>query len=473
MARPDSALPSLFDTAARLSRGEISPVELTQATLRAVEKLNPTLNAYITVLETEALTAARTAEREISSGHYRGPLHGIPVSVKDLYYTQGIRTTAGSRILAQFVPTENATVVTRLRAAGAVLVAKANTMEFAYASVHPDYGPPKNPWDVTKGTGGSSSGSAAAVTAGLDFGSFGSDTGGSIRIPAAFCGITGLKPTYGRISRFGLVPLAWTLDHPGPLARSVRDIAILLHAVAGPDPLDTTTATRDVPDYPELLDERLDGITLAVLTNFMGSDVDPEIRTAVERAMHIFADAGARVREISIPELERDALEAQLQILLPEASYCHREWLEKRSSEYTASVRTRLQAGTRTPAVAYIAAKELRERIRERLRSIQQDLDLLALPTIAIVAPSLDVYTATQVGEEGLKARTRRTSPFNLVGQPALSLPCGFSSQGLPIGLQLVGRDFEESCVLRAGHAFQLRTDWHLRRPPVAIEVWP
>ncbi len=470
MPGPDVALPSIADVSSRLFRGAVSPVELTQAALRAVDDLNPTLNAYITVLRDDALAAARSAEREIRSGSYRGPLHGVPVSVKDIYWTRGIRTTAGSRILKEFVPTENATVVERLLAAGAIIVAKANTMEFAYASVHPDYGPPKNPWDPARATGGSSSGSAAAVASGLDFGSFGSDTGGSIRIPAAFCGLTGLKPTYGLISRFGLIPLSWTLDHPGPLARSAMDAALLLHAVAGGDRADEATAAAPaIPDYPALLTERLDGITIAILTNFMDSDAAPEIRDAVRRAAGVLANAGARVCEAAVPELETDGLDAHMGILLPEASYCHRQWLATRAGDYTDSVRARLQAGTQTPAVAYIAAKETRERLREKIRAIQRDIDLFVLPTTPMLAPLLDEPAAAPPGADGLKRRMRRTAPFNLLGQPALSLPCGFSETRFPIGLQIVGRDFEDGLVLRAGHAFQLRTNWHLRRPPVSV----
>jgi len=469
MPRTDAALPTLCDTAARLSRGELSPVALTDATLRAARALNPTLNAYITVLDADALAAARTAEREIASGASRGPLHGIPVSVKDIYWTRGVRTTAGSRILAEFVPDEDATVVGRLRSAGAIIIAKANTMEFAYASVHPDYGPARNPWDLALATGGSSSGSAAAVASGMDLGSFGSDTGGSIRIPASFCGVAGLKPTYGRISRFGVVPLSWTLDHTGPLARSVQDLAVLLRAVAGPDPADPTAAACGVPDYSALLTETLTGVTVAVVTDCMGADVDPEIRGAVEQAARVLADAGARVVDVRIPGFAAEAMHALMDILLPEASYCHRAWLRTRREEYTASVRTRLEAGTRVRAVDYLAARETRERFRVAMRGVQERVDLLVLPTMAIFPPPLQEYSENGRSDEGLSARTRLTGPFNLLGQPALSIPCGASRAGLPIGLQIVGRDFEEACVLRAGHAFQLRTDWHLRRPPVSV----
>ena len=465
----NDALPSLAAVSRRLARGEVSPVQLTEAALREADRLNPTLNAYITVLHEHAAAAAHEAEREINAGKRRGPLHGVPVSVKDIYWTRGVRTTAGSRILAESVPAENAAVVDRLAAAGAVLIAKANTMEFAYASVHPDYGPPKNPWDPARATGGSSSGSAAAVASGLDFGSFGSDTGGSIRIPAAYCGLTGLKPSYGLVSRFGLIPLSWTLDHPGPLGRSAEDVALLLHAVAGADSRDAATSSgRAVPDYAARLTETLGGVRVALLTDFMDSDVAPEIQSAVRRAVDVLADAGARVHERTAPELAEHGVPAHMSIMLPEASYLHREWLATRAGDYTDAVRTRLQEGTRTPAVAYIDALRMRERLREQIRVMQRDIDLFVLPTSPMTAPAFTEPAAAAAGIDELRRRMRRTAPFNLLGQPALSLPCGFSAAGLPIGLQIVGRDFEDDMVLRAAHAFQLRTDWHLRRPPVS-----
>lgn len=464
-------MPDLFEVSTLIKQRKLSPVELVDSTLKRIDELNPILNAYITILRDEAIATAEAAEREIASGTYRGPLHGVPVSVKDIYWTRGVRTTAGSRVFAQFVPTEDATVVRRLRDAGAIIVAKANTLEFAYASVHPDYGPAKNPWDPAKTASGSSSGSAVAVASGMDFGSFGSDTGGSIRLPAAYCGVVGLKPTYGRISRFGIVPLSYSQDHPGPLARSVRDIALLLSAVAGPDPLDPTAAAVEVPAYVTALSDRLDNITVALVTNFMGPDVDAEVRAAVERAVEVLADGGAIVREIEIPELEGEVALARMHITLAEASHFHREWIETRQGDYTDLVHTRLRAGLELPAVTYIEAKEIREATRRRLREIQHSLDLLVLPTAPTVATPLEgTIPAHEVSrrETELKNLVRRTSPFNLTGQPALSLPCGFSHDGLPIGIQIVGRDFEETKVLCAGHAFQTRTDWHNRWPPCA-----
>ncbi|MEA2523163.1 MAG: amidase [Thermomicrobiales bacterium] len=461
--------PDLVETAGAIARREVSPVELIEATLRRIEALNPILNAYITVLGDQARVAAKIAEREIAAGAYRGPLHGIPVSVKDLFWTKGVRTTGGSRLLADFVPEEDATIVARLRDAGAILVAKANLLELAYAVAHPDYGPTKNPWGLTRTASGSSGGSAAAVAAGMDFGSFGSDTAGSIRLPASFCGAVGFKPSFGRVSRYGLHPLSWSLDFAGPLGRSVRDVAVLLQAVAGQDPRDRASAAVPVPDYTAALSDRLDGIRVGFVTNVMGAGLDPEIDAAVARAIPILAEAGATIQEIAIPELEGSAADAAMAIIVPEATHSHREWLETRPNDYSPTVLERLLAGRNVTAVDYLAAKEAGERFRAKIDDLQREIDLFVLPTMPVVAMPLDETTVKVTeGERGMTALNHLVSPFNLAGHPALTLPCGFTEAGLPIGLQLVGRHFEEDQVLTAGHAYQLRSDWHGRRPPVA-----
>ena len=462
-------IPGLSDVSSAIAERRLSPVEVVESTLRGIEALNPVLNAYITVLADQAMLDAEAAEREIAAGRHRGPLHGIPVSVKDLFATRGARTTAGSRVLADSVPTEDAGLVRRLREAGAVIVAKANMLEFAYAAVHPDYGPTKNPWDLTKTASGSSGGSAAAVAAGMDFGSFGSDTAGSIRIPASFCGTTALKPTYGRVSRFGMQLLSWSLDHAGPFGRSARDVALLLHAVAGYDPRDRFSADVPVSDYANTLTERLDGVKVGLVTNVTEGTRDAEIRTAVERAVGVLAEAGADVRELAIPELDRDAVGPIMQILLPEATHLHRSWLEDRHAEYSKTVLERLHAGREVSAIEHFEAQDARERLRNRVTEVHENVDLLVLPTMPVVATPLDETTVNvKPDEEGLTALNWMVAPFNLTGQPALSLPCGFTRSNLPIGLQFVGRHFEEGAVLSAGHAFQLRTDYHRRRPAAA-----
>lgn len=463
--------PDLFAQAAAVAAGEVSPVELTKASLRGIQELDASLNAFITVLTDRAMTDARRAEQEISAGTYRGPLHGIPMSVKDLFWTRGIRTTSGSRILRDFVPDEDAAVVKRLQAAGAILLGKTNMLEFAYASVHPDFGPTKNPWDLTKTTSGSSGGAAASIAASLDYGSFGTDTGGSVRIPASFCGVCGLKPTYGLISRVGVQPLSWTLDHVGPFARTVRDLSLLLDAVAGYDPGDRQSAKSDLPHHQPVLTDRIDGVRIGVVMNFMDTAVDASVRQAVQQSVAVMADAGGEVQEITIPELEGDAQKAEMGILLPEASYCHREWGETHQGDYSETVLERLQSGRESTAVAYLEAQEGRDRLRSCIQAYQANLDLLIMPTTPMVAGPLESTTLeVGQGEEDLSSLIRMTAPFNVTGQPALSVPCGFTQDGLPIGLQIVGRDFEDHVVLRAGHAYQLRTDWHRRRPPVSAD---
>jgi aspartyl-tRNA(Asn)/glutamyl-tRNA(Gln) amidotransferase subunit A len=340
-------------------------------------------------------------------------------------------------------------------------------LEFAYASFHPDYGPTKNPWNLERTALGSSGGSGASVAAGMDFGSYGSDTGGSIRVPSSFCGATGLKPTYGRVSRHGLIPLSPTLDHAGPIARSVQDLALLLQPIAGPDPLDPTTANVKVPDFSAELGTDLTGISAAIVKTFMDTTVSPDVVAAVERAAGVLNDAGARVTEIDIPELGDQALDLYVTVLLAEASHCHREWLRSRRGDYSTGVLQRLEAGQNVTAVAYLAAMEERDRIRRLVRERQDTVDLLLMPTTATVAwPLESTDIPVSKGEEEMKSIIRFTSPFDVTGLPALSLPCGFSEAGLPIGFQIVGRAFEEVLVLRAGHAFQVRTDWHRRSPP-------
>jgi aspartyl-tRNA(Asn)/glutamyl-tRNA(Gln) amidotransferase subunit A len=461
-------LPTLVEAAARLQRRELSPVELVRATLRRIEAVNPKLNAYITVLAEDALRDAEVAEREINGGAYRGPLHGIPVSLKDLFWTRGVRTTAGSRILADAVPAEDGALSERLRAAGAILVGKANLMEFAYGAAHPAFGPTANPWDLSKSAYGSSGGSAAAVATGMDFGSFGSDTGGSIRIPAALCGVTGFKPTAGTISRFGMHQGSWTLDEIGPLARTVADIAVLLTAVAGKDDRDPHSRTPSTLDFSLGIERGLGGCTVGVVANFLDATVEPAVREAVSRACNVFADAGAVVRETTIPDLDQPNVGDLMKIVRAEAHYNHRDWLKHRAGDYSATVRERLAAGATVTAVEYFEAVDGRARLIERLGEAQLDIDLLLLPTIPMVSTDLaDDIDSPDRGPYTAGDFIRMTSPFNLTGQPALSIPTGFSAEGHPLGLQLVGRSTEDDLVLGAGHAYQQRTDWHRRMPPL------
>jgi aspartyl-tRNA(Asn)/glutamyl-tRNA(Gln) amidotransferase subunit A len=461
-------LPTLVEVAARLQRRELSPVDLVRATLRRVEAVNPKLNAYITVLAEDALRDAVVAERAIGHGTYLGPLHGVPVSLKDLFWTRGVRTTAGSRVLADAVPEVNGAVIERLQGAGAILIGKANLMEFAYGAAHPDFGPTVNPWDLSKSAYGSSGGSAAAVATGMDFGSFGSDTGGSIRIPAAFCGVAGFKPTAGTISRFGMHQGSWTLDEIGPLARSVADIAVLLTAVAGRDERDPNSRASSTSDFSLELDRGLDGCTVAAVTSFLDPSVDPAVREAVTRSLDVLTDAGAIVSETTIPELDLSRVAGLMKIVQAEANYNHRDWLKQRAGDYSATVREGLLAGGAVTAVEYFEALDGRARLIERLAEAQREIDLLLLPTVPMVSTDLaDDIDSPDRGPYRAADFIRMTAPFNLTGQPALSIPAGFSEDGLPIGLQIVGRRGQDDLVLRAGHAYQQRTDWHRRLPPL------
>ena len=320
---------TLSDVAERIKRRELSPVTVTEAVLERIHRINPQLNAFITVMDDEAMNAARMAEAEIAKGDYRGPLHGVPISLKDLLFTRGARTTAGSRILADFVPDRDATLVQRLRAAGAVFVGKTNMLEFAYGEVHPDYGPALNPWNLGYGTSGSSSGSGASVAAGLDYGSLGSDTGGSIRFPAAYCGIVGLKPTYGLVSRAGAVPLAWSLDHVGPMTRTVRDCAILLQAIAGYDPADPASARVSVSNYANGLDDIPRDAVIGVVEPTDDDGVTGDVRRATEVAVDALGGLGFRTKRVALPHPVQTA-RAILALMYAEASTYHASWLRTR-----------------------------------------------------------------------------------------------------------------------------------------------
>jgi aspartyl-tRNA(Asn)/glutamyl-tRNA(Gln) amidotransferase subunit A len=452
----------LTSTAAAIVAGETSPVELTEDALRAIQELNPSLNAYITVMGEQAMTSALAAEREIAGGTYRGPLHGIPVSVKYIFATTGVRTTAGSRVLKDNVSVDDAAVIERLAEAGAILLGKTNLLEFCGDAAHPDFGTTRNPWNPTRHASGSSGGSAASTAAGLDYGSVGSDTGGSTRLPASFCGVCGLKPTYGLVSRFGMQPFSWTLDHVGVFARTACDLTLLLEALAGYDPRDPQSADQPVPNYQRRLTKQLDGLRIGLLENFMDSDVDSEVRDAVARAVGVLEAAGATVGALNIPELERDGGITSARILTPERSYTHRDLFDLHQNDYSDAFLARVRSGQEATALSYIDGLETRARLRRLVRERQIDIDLLVLPTAPIVAPSLDAPALDP------PTYLRMTAPFNVTGQPALSLLCGFTRAGLPIGLQIVGREFEDATVLRAAHAYQLRTDWHRRRPSIA-----
>jgi aspartyl-tRNA(Asn)/glutamyl-tRNA(Gln) amidotransferase subunit A len=433
-----------------------------------VEKFDRQLNSYITLLRDQALTQARAAEQEIRAGHYRGPLHGIPIAVKDLFYTAAIQTTAGSKILRDFKPAYDATVITRLCDAGAILIGKLNMHEFAHGATSASslIGACNNPWDMLRIPGGSSGGSAAALAAGLCFGSLGSDTGGSIRIPAALCGIVGLKPTYGRVSRYGAFPLSWSLDHVGPMTRTVTDAALMLQVIAGHDRHDPTTRTAVVPDYSAALTNDIEGARLGIPQGFYFEQLDAEVRDSIRAAIQTLERAGAQVEEISLP-LSKYAAAAGRIISLTESAEIHEPFLKARSADYSPDVRAGLLLGQLILGKQYLKAQRVRSLIRQEMSAALRRVDALVTPTVPIPAPRIG-QTTVDINQETVDitwALSRLTRPANLAGFPAISVPCGFTQGGLPIGLQLIGRPFAEATVLQLAYAYEHETTWHQRRP--------
>jgi aspartyl-tRNA(Asn)/glutamyl-tRNA(Gln) amidotransferase subunit A len=453
---------TISELAPRIRKREVSPVELTQAVLERIEELDPKLNAYITVDAGGAMKAARKAQRQIARGTYLGPLHGVPISLKDLYDTKGLLTTAGSKIMADRVPEADATSVANLRAAGAVIVGKTNLHEFAFGGTtqNPHYGGTRNPYNMDHIPGGSSGGSAAAVATDMCIGSTGSDTGGSIRTPASLCGIVGLKPTYGRVSLRGIVPLAWTLDHVGPMTKCVRDAALMLSAMAGYDPLDSTSANERVPSFTRALKNGVKKLRIGFDPAFSSNSVDGEVLSSVKKALKLFEKLGARVIEVTIPSLEMTSLIESIIITTEPATY-HEENLRTRAADYGDDVRPLLEAGSAFTAVHYIKAQRMRALLQREFAEAFKKIDIFALPGAAAPAPRIGAETMTVEGVEmdvGMLF-LRFACPFNLTGLPAISVPSGLNKDGLPMGLQLVGRAFDEATVLRAAYAFEANSE--------------
>ena len=461
---------TISQIAALLRKKKLSPVELARELLHRIERLQPKLNAFITVTADLALRQAREAEREIVRGEYRGPLHGIPVNLKDLFYTRGIRTTAGSKILRNFVPAQDAAVVERLSAAGAILLGKTNLHEFAYGatSINPHFGSVRNPWDLTRVSGGSSGGSAAAVAAGLSLASLGTDTGGSIRIPASACGIVGLKPTRGRVPLHGVVPLSFSLDHAGPLCRSVEDTAILMTAIAGRDPRDPDSFGARGERFSRILRKGLRGLKVGVPKQYFFERLQPEVRRAVLEAIAKVKESGAEIREVSF-QGAGEAGDVANQITVAEAVAFHWRWLRTRPQDYGADLRSRMERGAESLVVTYLHAQEARKAFSAGFDEVMKTVDILAVPTLPVTAPRID-EDEVPVGRNRENVRLallRLVRPINLTGLPAISVPCGFSSERLPIGLQLIGRRRDEATVLRAAWAYEQCTPWHEQFPSV------
>ncbi len=459
---------TIVEASAALREGKVSSVELTKQCLLNIERLEPKLNAFITVTAEHALAQAKKADDELANGTDRGPLHGIPISLKDLYRTKGIRTTGGSLIYRDYVPDYDCAVVEKLNAAGAVMVGKTGLHELAYGvtSNNPHFGPVRNPWNTECIPGGSSGGSGAAVSAGMSFMSMGSDTGGSIRIPASYCGTVGLKPTYGLVSRYGVLPLGSSLDHMGPLNSCVRDAALTLAAIVGEDERDESSVARATTSYlpPENID--LKGIRIGVPDNFFTERVDPAVMARLRAMVQLAAGLGAQAEVVRVPDMEAINVIGRV-ILLSEASALMEPHAKNRTS-FGTDVRALLDQGMLLPATDYVNAQRLRSVYRRHFHDLFQSIDVLFTPTTPLTAPQIGQATVLLDGQEEdtRLASTRFVRGINVVGFPALSIPCGFDKGGLPIGLQIVGKPFDEVTILRVGAALEHATDFHRQQPP-------
>ena len=454
---------TIAEAARLIAAKELSPVELLDSRLQRIERLDGRLNSFIRVLADEARAAARTAEAEIAAGRYRGPLHGIPIGLKDIYETAGVATTGHSKVMQDHVPAADAFSVARLRAAGAVLVGKLATHEFAFGGPSFDlpWPPARNPWDTARFTGGSSSGTGAAVAAGLVLGGTGSDTGGSIRGPSAYCGLAGIKPTYGLISRMGILPLAFSLDHAGPMAWTAEDCAILLQAMAGHDPADPASANRPIPDYRAALQAGVKGLRIGVIRHFYERDneANAATRQAIEAAAQKFAELGCSVREVTLSPLE-DWASCGVLMMLAEAYTIHEHNLRRRFTDYGEIFRDRMVLAGLITAADYIQALRRRRELVAELDQAMADLDLVMTAAAPSEAPRIE-----EVSKFAIMERPSLTMPFNVTGSPAMSVCCGYTEAGLPLSFQIVGKRFEDATVLRAAHAYEQATPWRGRRP--------
>ena len=458
---------TLTDVAGLVKTKGASPVEVTVAMLERIERLDRKLHSYLTVARDLALQQARRAEQEISKGYYRGPLHGIPLAVKDLICTRNVRTTCASKILADWVPDYNATVIEKLYAAGVVLLGKLTLTEFAGIGYHPTIQPALNPWDSNRWTGSSSSGSGVATAASLCFGSLGTDTGGSVRFPAAACGIVGLKPTYGKVSRYGVFPLAESLDHVGPMTRSVEDAAVLLQAIAGFDANDPTTRREPVPDYLANLKNGVRGICIGVDWSYCSARVDPEISEAILAATKVLGDLGARIQEVEVSSIE-EAIGAWGVIFTAECAASHEATYPSRAADYSPPFRAFLEESEKVRGLDYAKAHAARQKVSRMVDNLLQTVDLLVCPTMGMVPMRLngaapEEIITPEIGHDLLSF----TSPFSLSGNPTISVPCGFSTDGLPLSLKIIGRHGQESLLMQAAYAYEQATTWHQRRPSV------
>jgi aspartyl-tRNA(Asn)/glutamyl-tRNA(Gln) amidotransferase subunit A len=477
MTRVDLEDITLSQACAQIERGELSPVELTTGYLERISKLNPVLNAYITISEERALADARTAEQEIRQGKYRGPLHGIPFSIKDNLATRGVRTTAGSKVLSDWVPDHDATVVGRLKGAGAIILGKTNMHEWALGgtTINPFYGTTRNPWDTDRIAGGSSGGSAVAVAAGLCLGSIGTDSAQSVRNPASMCGIVGLKPTYGRVSQFGTVAGtgAFSTNHTGILTKTVEDCALVLDAIAGYDPKDPLSSSEPVAKYLASIGKDLKGLTVGVLRGYFDEVMATDVRESFAQAIEVLKSLGMRIEEVTIPHMD----------LIPAIKVCtsrvenaaaHDSLLRTRSQDYSRQTLYSYVSALLTPATTYVMAQRARRIVCAEFDDLLKRVQLLMIPTVPFPAPTIEECNQGLIEIDGKKypkqdersgLDTFTTIPFNVTGLPAISVCCGFSKSGLPIGMQIAAGAFQEQLIFQAAHAYEQAAGWYKRKP--------
>ncbi|MDI1339804.1 amidase [Polaromonas sp.] len=454
----------LLDVGQQIQSGALSPVEVTQAQLDRIARLDGQLGSYVIVMAEQALADAHQAQTEIAQGRVRGPLHGVPIAVKDLCWTQGVPTAAGMTLYKDFVPAEDGTAVRKLREAGAVILGKLQLTESAYADHHPTVMPPVNPWNAAHWSGASSSGSGVATAAGLCYGSLGTDTGGSIRFPSAANGLTGIKPTWGRVSRYGAFELAATLDHIGPMARSAADAAALLGAIAGADAKDPTASLEPVPNYLAGMRRGLRGLRIGIDARWNSEGVDDPTAKALTSAMEVVKSLGGEFREVSFPD-PAQMIADWFPLCGIEAAVVHEKTYPSRKDQYGPGLAGIIELGLSQSGTDYQKIVLRRQEFSGRLRALFQGIDLLLIPTTGVASPTVAQMSTLGADADLISAVLRYTCPLDMSGSPTITLPAGFTEAGTPIALQFVSRHFEEDLLVRAGWAFQQNTDWHRRHP--------
>ena len=462
---------SLSEASQLIRTKKVSPVELTHECLNRIERFNPRLNAFITITADSALAEARHAEAEIQKGNWRGPLHGIPIALKDLVDTAGVRTTAASAVIKDRIPTEDAEIVRRLKAAGAIFLGKLNLHEYAYggSSAISYFGPVRNPWNLDHSPGGSSGGSAAAVAAHLCYAAIGTDTGGSIRQPAAYCGVVGLKPTYGRVSTSGVIPLSWSLDHLGPITRTSLDAALMLQVIAGYDPHDTGTIDAPVPNYTSTVTRSTSSLRLGIPRAYFYEELDPEIQATTEAALSVLKRITASLQDM--PPLASDAsysswMDSYVAIISAEAYAYHKGSIASSPELYQAPTLRRLRAGADVATYTYIQSRRQLDRVRRSIGGVFENIDLLITPTVRVPPFAIsDLQGDPNTIRAKELAMLHNTRALNFPGLPTISVPCGFTRVGLPIGMQITGPAGSEATVLRLAYGYEQATEWHKRKP--------